>query len=941
MSAEGGSADDLTARAAARWASRLDVAQNLRANGAGGTETAAALTDLTDGCVRDLAAAARLDLTAADRRRVHVHAAVLATGGYGRAEMAPHSDVDVLLLGPGPAHGPPAEAACEAWCGHLVRRSWDAGLPLAHAAHTRRSAVAAAGADVQTATALLTARPVFPADDGGEAGTGFLSVFLRWARRRGRWLCREALAARNAERAAHGETPFLLEPDVKRAAGGLRDAALLRWVAVSVFGHADVAALAAEGHLSAEDAAAFAAALDELLGVRCDLHLHAGRGRDVFTRGDQLALIPPPGAEPAEARRTVGEFMRGFLTRTGELAELSDRFVSRHRPRSWRTKLKRAVRRPYPGRSDRLTAGPHTLDVPAADRAALAADPRRTLTVFGVAARTGALPSPALADAIRAAVPRWSDAVTPAVAAEFDALLAAGPHAAAAVRSLHRHGVLDWLLPPMAAVRCLTQFNQYHRYTVDEHSLRCVEAACGMLTDRPTPGSDTLAPLGGCDAAVSAARRAVTDPALLTLAVLLHDCGKGTDRDHSEVGAERAYDAAVRLGLSGDRREVLVWLVAHHLKMTHLVLRRDTADPAVIFRFAREVGDVPRLRMLYVLSAADLRGVGPDAWTAWKGDLLGSFHENARRALDGGRPVSEGHADAARRAAAAAYADRSGGSPAGRAAALDWAADKLRHFSPHLVAQRSPDRLAEDLAALRDLPPGGAAADGNFDPETGATEYRLAAAAASPGLFARLAGVLAARRLDVVDAVVESLDDGGVLDLFRVVDRDFLPPAPTPIPGHPISAATAAVPLVVPDWRLRRVADALREAATAELSPETPAAEPAAVSAAIAASRPFGEDRPAPLPAAEPSRVTCENTSSDTCTVLDVFAADAPGLMFALATALAELGLRVRLAKISTHLDQVVDVFYVTDLAGGKVRDAERLETIRRTLLDRVRAFEM
>lgn len=271
-----------------------------------------------------------------------------------------------------------------------------------------------------------------------------------------------------------------------------------------------------------------------------------------------------------------------------------------------------------------------------------------------------------------------------------------------------------------------------------------------------------------------------------------------------------------------------------------------------------------------------------------------------------------------------------------------WAEHKLRQFSPHLIGIREPDQLTEDLRLLHDLPIGGAAADGRFDPDTGTTEYRLIASSSSVGLFARLAGALATRRLEVVDAVVESLEDGSVLDLFRVVDRDFLPPAPTPPPGL-AGAAASPQPAAVPDWRVNQVADALREAGTTELKSDdaTAAASRAKVPAAIAASRPFGSAPPLPAEVTgEPIRVTADVDSSDTCTVFDVFATDTPGLMFALASAIAEQGLTVRLAKISTHLDQVVDVFYVTTGDGEKITGPERLEEIREALLARVRKIE-
>ena len=389
-----------------------------------------------------------------------------------------------------------------------------------------------------------------------------------------------------------------------------------------------------------------------------------------------------------------------------------------------------------------------------------------------------------------------------------------------------------------------------------------------MLTDPPPAAPVRGAePLGGCDAAVSAARRDLADVALLNLAVLLHDCGKGTDRDHSVVGAELCGGVADRLGLSGRRRDRLVWLVAHHLKMTHLALRRDTADPALLFRVRPGRG-----RRADAAEAVRPERRGPAGRRAGRvdgveGGPAGGFLRGAKRVLDGGRPATEAHAADLRRRAAEAFA--AAGPPDGREGRRAWADGTLSRLSPHLVAQRPTADLAGDLELLHGLPPGGAAADARFDPHTGTTEYRLAAAAGSPGLFARLAGVLAARRLGVVEAVVESLEDGGVLDLFRVVDGDF--PA-EPAAGRFGDRAAAAVPVAggVPDWRTAEVCDALAAAAHAEIDAGfSEAARRAAgvvplaeVPRAIAAACPFAAAPPALPP--DPPRVTCDTESSDT-----------------------------------------------------------------------------
>ena len=895
----------------------IEAAGERRAAGVGGAAVAAGLSDAVDAVLGDLFAAALDRRPDAEARRLADRVAVLAVGGSGRREAAPHSDVDVLLLTPAAAL-----AADRALCADLVRDAWDAGLKLGHAVRTPAAAIAAARADVTVATALTSARSVCGSERQADR---FLQRVARWCHRHGRSFCSRAVAARRAERRRFGDTPNRLEPDVKRTAGGLRDAHLLRWVGFSTFGTGDLELLHRLGAISRADRAAVRDALDVILGVRCDLHLRAGRAHDTLTRTDQLRLAErPPWSDPPpdDERRgdhqppAVERFMRDYLAHATALSEAADRFVAAHRPRTLGTRVKRRLR---PRTAAGLKVGPNTLHVPAADRHAVAADPVRTLAVFETAVRTGSLPDPRFSASIRAALPDWPGEVPPAAAASFRTILAGLEHVPTVLRSLHRHGVLAWLMPDWAHTTNLPQFNQYHSYTVDEHSLRCVEACTDLLAE---------------DGHAGGVRRAVADPAVLNLAVLLHDAGKGYGRDHSEVGGEIAGRVAGRLGWPDADRAALVYLIAHHLRMTHLVFRRDVSDAGLVIEFARAVGGPERLRMLYCLSVADLRGVGPDTWTAWKGRLLAGLFDRARRVLDGGRPDAE--EDLGRRIAdladrfAAGRPDRESGD---RDAVRGWAAEKLAHFAPHTVTGRPADRLLADLAALRDLPDGGVRADGRFDPATGTVEYRVVidgrpdvgVGGTLRGLFHRLARALADLRLDVLDATVESADDGSVLDTFTVADEDFPPPA-AGTGGTEREAAEAASTVPVPDWRIHEVCRALERAVREPHDDRRPSAR-------------YGESAVScPLPRA-PAEVMLDNHASDRCTVIDVFAADRPGLLATLARTLAEQGCRIRLAKISTHLDQVVDVFYVTDVDGHKLPD-DRLAPLWHALDGRLREFE-
>jgi [protein-PII] uridylyltransferase len=448
------------------------------------------------------------------------------------------------------------------------------------------------------------------------------------------------------------------------------------------------------------------------------------------------------------------------------------------------------------------------------------------------------------------------------------------------LRRLHDVGVLERFVPGFAHARDLLQFNNYHKYTVDEHSILAVERCLSLAGE---PGW------------LGRAWQGLTRPRPLLLAVLFHDLGKGYPGDHSEVGAALARVACGRLGLPGEEAEIVEFLVRQHLLMAHLAFRRNLGDDSIVAGFARDVGSPEVLRMLSLLTAADVSAVGPGTWTTWKADLLGHLSDRTCELLAGDASASGPPTVGAE--VEQLLADRSADDPVRGLARL---------LPPSAVRGVPAARVAEELGRLARLPADGVFAIARWQPETSTvsitvgTHERVAA-----GVFHRVTAALAAERLEVLAADIYTFPAGEVLDRFTVRDPDFA--------GEP------------PTERLADIAAAIRSAVRAAEPPRLrPQWNPFAPQVQPAGRRPV--------------RVRFDNESSGQATIIEVFANDTPGLLSQVARVLHEAGLSVRAARIGTYLDQVVDAFHVTDASGRKL-DAEALQaTVRQRIEQAIEA---
>ncbi|MGE5191695.1 MAG: bifunctional uridylyltransferase/uridylyl-removing protein GlnD [Deltaproteobacteria bacterium] len=895
-----GAVRDRLVQQKARLQSLRDQARQRYAGGAPGLQVAALICGMTDGLVRELFEEVLKPLSAPTREAVMRQTAIVAVGGTGRGELAPYSDVDLLFL-----HTPRCDDALFECVSQAVRDCWDAGLKLAHSVRTPADALATARLDPQFATALVEARLLWGNERLFHA---FQSRFHRQiARNRYADFYREIVAARQAERAQFGETERQLEPDVKRSPGGLRDIHLIRWIGFARYGTTDIDLLRLEGALTRDDAQAVAAAQEFITRIRVDLHFAAGKAQEVLTREEQLRLAELHGVSPVPGQRPVERFMQTYFRHSSAVAGIASRFAVRHRPGSWLARIAKFLLSHRSNRIFRVSSG--EIDVVPRFRERACGTLEALLNLYELAGLYSVRPSPELVEQIRQAVPKIPRTVSPEAARLFLSVLRPGGQAGRLLREMYGTGLLEIILPEMTHARCLLQFNQYHSYTVDEHSLRAVEAAERFESD--------AGPVG-------IAYRQIRHREILHLALLLHDLGKGYEADHSEVGREIARAVAERLGLSRHLGEMLEFLVHKHLLMAHLAFRRDLSDVEMLMRFSRDVGSPELLRMLFALTAADMTAVGPGTWTNWKAELTAELFDRAMQVLAGAPPKfreAERIREIADRVfslldgAQPADAGRAPGGPAASAepagaGAISRRDDDFDSLPLHYLTATAPEQIARDLVAIRRLAAEELVISGTYEPPTNTVEYRVITRdTIGSGLFSRITGALTAKGLEILSANICTSAAGVVIDSFRVHDGDHFG--------------------IVPEFRLRDV-----EAAIADVL-----AGRTTVEHLFQRHRRLRRDE-TPKLFREPTRVVIDNDSTERFTIIDVFAHDRRGLLYTIAAVLLEMGLSVSLAKISTHLDQVLDVFYVTDREGGKLQDESRLKEIQDVLTARIEEFE-
>jgi [protein-PII] uridylyltransferase len=828
--------------------------------GRSGREVAAARSDLVDvvvGRACGIAAAECAPRLSVGQDQI----AVVALGGYGRRELAPFSDVEILFL-----KADDADDDVHAVVERALALLWDSGLTVRHGLRTVTDCVAMAGDDLHSRTAMVEARAV--------AGSPHLVARLIesldglvFARAHTTLAFLEALRHDVEDRYARfGRAVGILEPNVKEGAGGLRDLHVILWIGQALFGTRGLARLAECGALTEAEQRALVRAWDFVCRIRNEAHFATGRKTEVLDVDLQPVLAENLGYRKRRGMRASEILMRDYYERADELHRISLAFRLRHapgpRPMLSAALLRRRARGVFEIRDGKLyLRGEAGLD-----------GARHLLDAFAIAQREGSEPSDELKLEIRARL-RLVDRRFRASREAGRALLRLLGHkgrVGPALRGMHETGLLGRLLPEFARVRFLAQHDFYHRHTVDEHTLTAVDA----LDEVARPGPDRA--LGRLRQVLDE----VAQPCALYLALLLHDVGKGRGDGHVRRGARIAERVCARLGLEAGLSADVVFLADTHRDMSRISQRRDLSEAALTEEFARRVSTVDRLNMLLLLTYADQRAVGPRVWTEWKASLLWDLYERTRAHLT---PPSGRSADTAESARERAL---------GQLEAQFPPSEVRRHFAlmpdRYLRATEATDivrhfRLLQGLGAATLVVEWLASAHG--------TDL-VVVTRDHPGLFAQLAGALTSEGLDILSVDAYTREDGIALDLFKV--REVVDPGP------------------VRAERREAIEEALRTAASGRTD----------VAAAVEKSRSAARGRRRRHLPATP-RVVFDATASADRTVIEVRATDEPGLAFRIASVLSANGLDIAFARIATDKSQALDVFYVTGAEGRKLSPEE------------------
>jgi [protein-PII] uridylyltransferase len=817
---------------------------------------------------------------------------ILAVGGTGRGELAPYSDVDLLLV---PNR---SGSEFEEFTGRFLTFLGDSGLKPGAAMRDFNEILQHARQDPQAATALVEGRLIW--GDAELAKRVLVAFKSRIVDGRRRQFIEDCLAARQIT--GDNTIPMAqeLQPDVKSSVGGLRDLHLIRWIGFARYGVADIESLRLRGALTKEDARAVRDTWEFLTRIRVNLHLHARKAQDRLTRDDQLRIAEEGGYTADPGRRPVEKFMQEYFNRTMQLAAVTRRFAAVQRPATLYSQTRQLL---VGHRADRVFhVGPDRIEVARRNLSVVTGSLEGMLKLFRTAAFYGVPPAPHVLEAVTQAVPALAQTFSAESGRLFLDILKCTKPLGMVLRLMAHTGVLDKVIPDYTHIRNLLQFNQYHHFTVDEHTLRAVENCVAFEQDE--------GPIG-------AAYRSIPNKEVLHLAVLLHDIGKGFDRDHCLVGEEIGARIAERLGMPAAHREQVQFLILKHLVMADHAWRRDITDPKLLFEFSRECGSPNSLRMLYVLTAADVSAVGPGTWTSWKGNLLAEFFDRCLVILSGKHysfHEQERFQEVKAQVAAALQQSPPALPGAQPSVPLEagWIDRQLAGCSAYYLTCTPPTQIAADLRTIASLTPESIEVHADWDEATGTLEYRVITRNPQviEGCFHKIAGVLAAKRLEILSADVNTTQEGVIVDSFRVRDKDF---SESP-----------------PPYRISDVGDAIRAALLGQQS----------IQEMFRRGRKFGAGPAPALPSGLTTRVHVDHESSDTRTIIDIFTQDRSGLLYVIARTLYELNLSVDLAKIATHFDQVMDVFYVQEKDGRKVTDPDRLAQIRDTLTETLREFE-
>jgi len=846
--------------------------------GASGEWVARNISVLTDTLIRKLFRSIASDLNRMSRSRESI--TLVATGGYGRGEMNPYSDIDLMFLYSGRDSRRVEDVANK-----ILYFLWDMKLDVGYSVRTISDCIEMATSDMTVKTALLDTR--FLA--GNRALFNELrKITLSHLMTKGSdAFIRQKVSELEQRREKYGSSVYLLEPNIKEGEGGLRDLHTALWVAKVKFKVYDPRELVMKGVLLESDLETYYSQLSYLWRIRNELHYYSGRKNDQLTFDAQNDVAAFLGYKNSCKVLAVEEFMRDYYIHATKVEQFWSLIISKCLSHEDTTQkiLGYFTRRPI-GEGFFALRGELTVH----SEEFIRQDPSRLMKIFEYAHKHGISLSMQTREVVRRNLYLVNDKFrrNKEVNQSFFNILRSRKGVAETLRMMHYLGFLIRFIPEFERVYCKVQHDLYHIYTVDTHSLFAVEELVKLWNGDYRERLPLLTGLSG----------EIDKRELLLLAALLHDVGKGEGSGHAEKGAAMVPTIARRLGLSREDGERLEFLVRNHLLFAHIAQRRDLHDEKMIVQVARQLGNSENVKMLYLLTFADIKAVGPDVWTEWKALLLQELYEKVFSVIERGDFKFEARSERVKKVKRKVLDILDTEYPVAQIK------DELKALSVRHLLSNPPEVLSDHVRMLLSLSGAKFVSKVDHEPDKGYSNYSICTLDLH-GLFSMITGVMAANGMNILGAQIHTSTNGKVLDVLQVNSPQGF--------------------VITDENRWQKLDEDMRTVLQGKLKVK---------SLVEKRRRPtFLAEKPKPR---FPTTVEIDNEVSDDYTVLDIFTHDKIGLLYRITSTLTGLGLYIGVSKISTKVDQVADVFYVRDIFGHKIVDVNKLEEIKRKLLQAI-----
>jgi [protein-PII] uridylyltransferase len=843
--------------------------------GAGGERVVEAITAMTDKMVGKLFHCITGDLAYVGKARERL--VLVAIGGYGRGELNPYSDIDLMFLYKGRDSQHVENIAQK-----LLYFLWDMRLDVGYSVRTLNDCAEMANADSTVKTALMDSRFLI---GSRTLFKDFQEMMLTQILAKGSdSFIEQKVNEMETRREKYGSTVYTLEPNIKEGEGALRDLHTALWIAKVKYKLTAPHDLIIKGILTEEELSVYFSSLSFLWRIRNELHYLSGRKNDQLTFDAQTRVADFLGYVNRGKVLAVEEFMRDYYLHANKVKNFSAMLISKC---TWREEralkiLGYLIRRPV-GDGFYIIKG--ELVIP--DETVVEKDPSRLMKIFEYAQKHGVTLHMKTKLLIRNNLDQINDRFrrNREVNASFFNILRSAKGLGETLQLMHSLEFLNRFIPEFEKLYCKVQHDIYHIYTVDIHSLFAVDEIARLWRGEHDADLPLLTQLAN----------EVDKRELLVLAVLLHDMGKGEGGGHADKGAAMVPTITRRMGLSKEDSERLEFLVQNHLLFAHIAQRRDLHDEKMIIQFSRQMGKSENLKMLYLLTYADIKAVGPDVWTEWKALLLQELYEKTFEVLERGDFRFEARSERVKKVRRKVIEILGNEFPP------ELVKEELKAMTTRHLLENTPSILAEHVRIMLILGENTMITRIVHETERGYTNYIICTLDVS-GLFSKITGVMAANGMNILGAQIHTSTNGKVLDVLQVnAPQGFV---------------------ITDESRWKRLEDDMRQVLEGKVRVRT-----------------LVEKRHRPTLLTEkpkprfPTRVEIDNEVAADYTVIDIYTHDKVGLLYQITSTLTELGLYIGVSKISTKVDQVADVFYVKDIFGHKVLNEKRLDEIRSRLV--------